>query len=672
MARVVRLPVAVRRAANRQAGFLSARRAFVVVLLLAASSFLPLRAQVFDASPAGGPVVITASWRFHTGDDPQWASPSFDDSQWPLLRMDRSWNVQGYRGYSGYAWYRIRLQLPASREPLALALDRVGNSAEIYADGQPIGEMGQMRPKPDWLGRSPRTTTVIPLPPVAYGKTIVLAIRAWESARSAPAFDAGSAEPPRLGTERAIREFHDLTIDRSLLAYLPDWTVFIVAVVIGLISLGLFLLRPRALEYAWAALYLFGEASIRGFDPYRLFVQMPVSEAAFALDSMRAVTTICWLLLVWSFMRASADWLLRAGMLLTVLMPIDALLVMSGHATIARAYVIRALVLSCIGLLIFARLVHGAWRGNRDAQIFLAPFLLYSVMDVVRWIRGALDYAGLSNTAAGLEFYRGAHFTVTWDRIGFLLSYLAVGAVLVRRFTQSAQQEQRLTTELQSAREVQEQLVPTEFPRLQHFHIEAVYVPASEVGGDFYQVAEQSDGSVLIVMGDVCGKGLKAAMTGVLAIGAFRALASQQALPGLLLTQLNREIYASQNGGFITCICARIGREGAITVATAGHPPPYRNGEEVQLTSGLPLGIAPEVEYAETTVQLDPGDKVTFLSDGVVEARSETGDIFGFDRTREISRQSAQAIARAAQQFGQEDDITVLTLALASSEALLA
>ena len=642
------------------------RKVLAPISLMAAFSVPAVHAQFFDASSAGGPVTINVPWRFHIGDDPQWASPDLDDSQWPLLRMDKSWNVQGYRGYSGYAWYRIRLQVPASREPLALALDRVGNSAEVYADGQPIGEMGQMQPKPDLRGRLPRTTSVIPLPTAAYGKTIVLAIRAWESARSAPAFDAGSAEPPRLGTELAIRDFHDLTIDRSLLEYLPDWAGFTVAVVIGLISLGLFLLRPRALEYAWAALYLFGEASIRGFDLYRQIVQMPTWESAFAIDSMRAITTTCWLLLVWSFMRARADWLLRIGMLLTVLMPIDALLVMSGHATIARAYVVRALVLSCIGLLIFARLVLGALRGNRDAQIFLAPFLLYSAMDVVRWIRGALYYAGLSNTATGLEFYRGAYFTVTWDRIGFLLSYLAVGAVLVRRFTQSAQQEQRLATEMESAREVQAQLVPTEFPRISGVHIEAAYLPASEVGGDFYQVLEQDDGSALIVIGDVCGKGLKAAMTGVLAIGAVRALASQGLPPGVLLSRLNREMTGSHNGGFITCVCARVGREGTITFANAGHPPPYRNGEEIQLDASFPLGITPEIEYAETNFRLDRCDKVTFVSDGVLEARSENGGIFGFDRTREISRLSAEAIAKAAQQFGQEDDITVLTLSFLS------
>ncbi len=82
--------------------------AMFFVLLCATAAF----GQFADASSAGGPVTITAPWRFHTGDDPAWASPDFDDSQWPLLRLDKSWADQGYKGYSGYAWYRIRVKLP--------------------------------------------------------------------------------------------------------------------------------------------------------------------------------------------------------------------------------------------------------------------------------------------------------------------------------------------------------------------------------------------------------------------------------------------------------------------------------------------------------------------------------------------------------------------------------
>ncbi len=177
--------------------------------------------------------------------------------------------------------------------------------------------------------------------------------------------------------------------------------------------------------------------------------------------------------------------------------------------------------------MIFVRLVRLAAQGNRDAQLFLVPFLLASVMDSVRFVRGALYYSGWIRRGTGLELYRSGRFTVTWDELTTFLSFLAIGAVLVLRFTRSAQEEQRLTTEMESAKQIQAQLVPIKLPDLEHFHLEAAFRPAAEVGGDFYQVFGRFDGSAVIVMGDVSGKGLKAAMKGVLAIGALRALAAE-------------------------------------------------------------------------------------------------------------------------------------------------
>jgi serine phosphatase RsbU (regulator of sigma subunit) len=106
-----------------------------------------------------------------------------------------------------------------------------------------------------------------------------------------------------------------------------------------------------------------------------------------------------------------------------------------------------------------------------------------------------------------------------------------------------------------------------------------------------------------------------------------------------------------------------------LSIANAGHLSPYLNSRELSCEPGLPLGILPEADYTETCVQLDPDDALTFMSDGVVEARSATGELFGFDRTREISAHSAQQIADAAARFGQEDDITVLTVRLSSVAA---
>jgi serine phosphatase RsbU (regulator of sigma subunit) len=88
---------------------------------------------------------------------------------------------------------------------------------------------------------------------------------------------------------------------------------------------------------------------------------------------------------------------------------------------------------------------------------------------------------------------------------------------------------------------------------------------------------------------------------------------------------------------------------------------------EIDLENGLPLGIAADASYPESSLRLAPGDTVTFLSDGVLEARNAAGELYGFERTAALSTESAENVAQAAQAFGQEDDITVLTLKRAAS-----
>jgi sigma-B regulation protein RsbU (phosphoserine phosphatase) len=192
------------------------------------------------------------------------------------------------------------------------------------------------------------------------------------------------------------------------------------------------------------------------------------------------------------------------------------------------------------------------------------------------------------------------------------------------------------------------------------FKIESVYAPAKHVGGDFFRILPEADGGVLVVVGDVSGKGLKAAMTVSAIIGALRTMPALP--PSRILGALNRGLAGQMQGGFVTCCAARIGRDGTVTIANAGHLSPYRNGAEVPAAAGLPLGIDPAAEYEESQFQLQPAEPLTFVSDGIVEARNAAGDLFGFDRTLQISTAGAEAIARAAMDFGQDDDITVLTL----------
>jgi serine phosphatase RsbU (regulator of sigma subunit) len=192
------------------------------------------------------------------------------------------------------------------------------------------------------------------------------------------------------------------------------------------------------------------------------------------------------------------------------------------------------------------------------------------------------------------------------------------------------------------------------------FRIESAYTPARHVGGDFFRVLPAENGSVLIVVGDVSGKGLKAAMTVSAVMGALHGCSTCR--PAEVLTHLNRVLYGRVSG-FVTCCAAFIAADGATTLANAGNPAPYCNGEELPVEACLPLGLLTECSYGETSFQLAPGDQLTFVSDGVLEATNPQGELYGFDRTRTVSTQSASQIANAAKRFGQEDDITVLTLA---------
>jgi serine phosphatase RsbU (regulator of sigma subunit) len=170
------------------------------------------------------------------------------------------------------------------------------------------------------------------------------------------------------------------------------------------------------------------------------------------------------------------------------------------------------------------------------------------------------------------------------------------------------------------------------------------------------------DGGLLAVIGDVAGKGLPAAMLVATIVGSIRTAAEDTSAPEVLLRKLNDRLAGRTQGSFATALAAHIARGGWVTLANAGHLAPYVDGREINLPPALPLGILGGAQYEITEFFLAPGSRITFYSDGVIEAQTARGELFGFDRGRELSTQPAQAIAQAAKQFGQQDDITVVTI----------
>ena len=254
-----------------------------------------------------------------------------------------------------------------------------------------------------------------------------------------------------------------------------------------------------------------------------------------------------------------------------------------------------------------------------------------------------------------------------WMSLAIAALVIALFGYIFHQQRINADERAEMRGELSAARQVQHLLIPDKMLVAPGVTVSSAFLPAHEVGGDFYLCRALANGSQRVLLGDVSGKGVAAALTSALLLGA--ADRCDDLRPAAVLKELNAALRNSGIEGFTTCLCADLSSSGILLIANAGQLPPYRNGQEIEIPVGLPLGVDAPPEYIESSLQLAPGDKLTFLSDGVVEARNAVGELFGFERTRQLSSRAAQQIADAAVQFGQQDDITVLTLSLAPAHA---
>ncbi|MGA8941003.1 MAG: GAF domain-containing SpoIIE family protein phosphatase [Acidobacteriaceae bacterium] len=238
-------------------------------------------------------------------------------------------------------------------------------------------------------------------------------------------------------------------------------------------------------------------------------------------------------------------------------------------------------------------------------------------------------------------------------------------SLLCAEMVETARERAAYAAELQAASTVQQLLLQSASSPTPGFQVDSVYLPASEVGGDFFFVSPAPDGSLTAIVGDVSGKGLTAAMRVAMILGALRRETAHD--PGEILAGLNNVLIAQGQLGFTTACCIRIGLSGEFTLANAGHIAPYLSGREVETPPALPLGLVADQTYELVHGRLTASDRLVLLSDGVPEARSPIGELYGFDRLPQLTLMPAQEIADTAQRFGQEDDITVLTLAIAAS-----
>lgn len=624
-----------------------------------------------------GILELDGPWHFQIGDDPRFADPAFDDSSWPTVTLSHTLPEQGFETYAAYAWYRMRLRPQdlqtglSGAAPVQLLISSYGGGQlAVYVDGVEVGRSKGMSDRPTMYQAQP---FVVVLPAIGQGGAEI-AVRTW-AAPGVP-ISHNLLDRVEAGAPRDIA-------DRLALATARHWNQKLIAeLVLSLMFLGvaclgfiLYLAQRHHPEYLWLALLCVSVAIAGGTELAHELAIVPTGVFSVLDPFLGRIFMAVTLEFIYRFTgNASRRWV-RGTQIAVLLTPVLSLL---GLTQIYQVVSVTAEVFFT-GLV--TALLFRAWRrGLREAGVMLVPFFLGATADSIDTVLGYFaEQHWVSSRFAEYRFHIGP-IELSTGIIAYLIFLASLMAVIVYRFVRVSQEEQRSNAEIAAARSVQSMLIPTKLPSNNHFMLESAYIPVNGVGGDFFQVLPVEDGSLMVVCGDVSGKGLQAAMNASTLVGAFRNELSHD--PATILRHLNSVLLgaSSMEGGrssdgvvsFATCLCARIYRDGTMEVANAGHLSPYRDGREMDLPPGLPLGVIPGMTYEQTTHQLQQGERLIFLSDGVVEATNDRGELFGFERTQQVSNEPARYIAQTAKRFGQNDDITVISVYIVSRDAPVA
>jgi hypothetical protein len=638
-----------------------------------------------------GTAPLDGPWQFHLGDDMSWANPAFDDSAWEQLTADKPWGLQGHTNYADYAWYRRNISItPASgvSSDVNLLIPAIDDVYEIYWNGTKIGQLGNMPPHLHWLSNlEPQIYNLGP------ARTGVLAIRVWKTPLPSndPGTFGGFEGMPLVGSPQAIKTALGNIQYRWLRQQQFRFGLVSLYFLVAMLSFIAWLRDRDQWLLFWMAVFAITpmiELLLSGLElRYSTITQICLTQIEISIREASQ-----WFLLLWLLQLHESRKLVRfiraAAVVSVVTATIDGMLFYFYPNVISTLQ----FQLADAFLTIFA-------IGAEPIPAILVAWALFSHrrLDSTRWTVATFAFLNASyycvqNVAAQGERFTHWTFADKMTNPVFILAgnpigvptmlrtllFLSIVYAVVRYSISERRRQTTLEQEIQNARELQQILVPETFPALPGFTLTSAYRPAQEVGGDFFQIIPLEDGpdggsSTLVVLGDVSGKGLRAAMAVSLIVGAIRTLAETTSSPAEILSGLNRRLSGRMQGGFATAIALRLDHDGSCTLACAGHPAPFVNDLELNFPGALPLGLTPTAVFEETRLTLRERDQMALYTDGLLEARNHSGELYSFDRLKTLfaTFPTAEQAAQAAVNFGQDDDITVLTLTRLAAAATI-
>ena len=643
------------------------------------SKTTPDSPQVVKISLGESSAELAGPWKFRTGDDPSWASTNYDDSSWgkmdlspPEGSVDTSlgisgyipgWTSRGYPHYTGFAWYRLKVEVNGADRRLAIKMPAAADDAyQVFVNGTRIGEFGKFTEHS--VAAYSSFPVSFPLQKNIRDGVITIAIRMWmDSATPFNSPDAGGLHgPPVLGFASVIGALVQLDYDdiaHDLGGGFLEMLILIMALVM---AIALFCLDRQEKAYLWLALVCLATLLANCIVVAANFVPLiPQTLGVILTDVVLLPMRIgLWVLFwgywfrIWSIKRLhQLVWPLVAILMVGTAMlrpPLYGQLIPTHFASVI--FPVLLVTKLALGILLLGVAYRGFVHQRTEGWITAIAVLLVVIANYQRelrqiHIRTMFPFLG---------------FNISLGTISTVLSLLVITVMLLRRFVMSQRMKEQWKIEIQQARNIQELLIPRKVPTFRGLMIQSEYRPMREVGGDFFQVLPTNiPDTVLVVAGDVTGKGLQAGMLVALIVGAIQSAAQHSSDPAQILNEVNKQLCDHQQAS-ATCLIMRIDSNGKVLLANAGHLPPYLNGKEMSMEGALPIGIVADSDPSIVSFRLKQNDSLIVMSDGVVESQNAKGVLFGFERTNDLLLRHAtpKEIADEAQQFGQEDDILIL------------
>jgi serine phosphatase RsbU (regulator of sigma subunit) len=637
-------------------------------------------------------IYIRDQWRFMAGDNPEWAHTDYDDSDWDFVSTNLTEAELAFRDWEGIGWFRKHLEVSPelTGKPMALLVDRHLGASEIYLNGEKIYELGRFSTDPGQVESfSQREPLAIVFPE---RDKQILAVRF---------INPNTAETSRLFGNNGFRMLLGdwQTHQAESYRFLSVWTgsnMFYLGVLLAfsLIHFLLFIFYPVERRNLYFSLFT-GGLVILSYLFYRIEL------ASFTIDTlhmMRYMVIAETIVIVFaarfthSLDADHSPWLVNgmfiSGITVAVLVGFFTIELLILRDLVMLVYLVE--ILRCLFLMVYKKR-SGIWVLGGGVLIFIMG-LFTAILINFGFLQGSASTVNMASSSAlilSMSVFLSREFATTQRNLESRLveiRSLSERALEQERISKEREIEKRLleaenqrkTAELEEARALQLSMLPKKMPSNGSLDIAVYMQTATEVGGDYYDYSQKKDGSLVLVLGDATGHGMKAGIMVAAAKSYFHTLVHEADILSMLrrissgLKNLNMHLM------YMGMILAQF-RENKLELAIAGMPPVlhYRKTDckvDTVILKGLPLGGKASYPYRKETLNLSEGDIVLLMSDGLMELFSQNREMLGIERIGSViensNGSSASDIVNELQKLAgnwtggsaPHDDITLMVL----------